>query len=279
MGTLSSGSLFLSAGRGPQAGWVGARPPSPLRWESCPARIRLSHPGRGNVAHGGLGPPPLTPEPGGRLSCPLPAAPHSHPPVRTGSRSPRAGEERHPESADAPVSHGQGPQHWLRFGAVLVPQAGGPVPSLSSVDSGSAQPQIFTYRKPHSLLFASSFRQTPERFACALTPDGGQGEGPSPARSGKTRATYWELPASGALQDEGPWGWPDPPSLVPAAARLPDLGSHRQASPLLQLEGGPPPPPREVPAACAHHAGGLFPSYHLPGGQEEWVQGQGPSYF
>lgn len=83
----------------------------------------------------------------------------------------------------------------------------------------------------------------------------------------------------GPCRTRAPGDGPIPPSLVPAAARLPDLGSHRQASPLLQLEGGPPPPPREVPAACAHHAGGLFPSYHLPGGQEEWVQGQGPSYF
>ena len=163
---------------------------------SCPAHVRLSHPGRRSITRRGPG-PPLTPKPGARLGCLLPAAPHSHPPVRTGSRSPRAGEEVRPESADAPVSHGQDPRHWLRFGAVLGPQAGGPVPSLLSVDSGSAQPHIFMYCKPRSLLFASSFRQTPECFACALAPDRGQGEGPSPTHPGKARATWWELPASG----------------------------------------------------------------------------------
>ena len=122
------------------------------------------------------------------------------------------------------------------LGLCLALKLGGPVPSLLSVDSGSAQPHIFTYCKPRSLLFAGSFRQTPECFACAFAPGRGQGEGPSP-----TRENTCHLVGTACLR--GPAGrGPDPPSLVPTAAQLPDLGSRRQASPLPQLEGDPQPP-------------------------------------
>ena len=119
------------------------------------------------------------------------------------------------------------------------------------------------------------------RVPCCLPAHSGKPQNVLPARSHRIVDRERALPPpilgkhaplGGNCLPPGPAGrGPDPPSLVPAAAQLPDLGSRRQASPLPQLEGDP--PPHEVPAACAHHAGGLFLSYHLLGSQEEWVQG------
>lgn len=72
-----------------------------------------------------------------------------------------------------------------------------------------------------------------------------------------------------ALQDEGPI----PPRSSPLQLSSRTWGPAARLLLCRNWRVTPHPPPHEVPAACAHHAGGLFLSYHLLGSQEEWVQG------
>lgn len=156
-----SGSLFLSAGRDPrQAGWgPGVRPP--LRWEqSAYAQLMsaLSHPGQRNKPPAGIS-PPWSPEPGARLGCPPPAVPYSHPPVRTGSWSPRQVREVHPKSVQMPPSHtARTPSTGSALGLCLAPAAG-PVPSLSPAG----------FRGPHSRKYSRIANHVP---GCLLAHSG-----------------------------------------------------------------------------------------------------------
>lgn len=164
----------------------------------------------------------MSPEPGARQGCPLPAVPHSHPhpPVRTGSWSPRAGEEVHPKGANAPVSHSQDPQRWLRFGAVLGLKL-----------QGLSRHYRLLIPGPHSRKCSRIANHVP----CCLLAHSGKPQNVLPAHSPQIVDRERALPPPilgkhlvGTACLRGPAGrGPDPPSLVPAAAQLPDLGYYR----------------------------------------------------